>query len=408
MTNILDPSTAPERFATEVPKEEVDFYREFCDKNTAGSRKSGLLDPKDVNEAIADTTTSSLTIDGKRIPVFSSIDHAAGYDHQRCKDIAAHFGDTTGKSVRILSIPLSAATVLSEDTTPAPSQELLGPEYVFAEVNGSEEERALENLKRLARAVYPDGNVQVEELPLEENQETIDSYGEEGRYPDMRLYGVEVAPPEEADTTPKSFMEAREEYLAGQQLDEINGNVVYRGSDIAERPELLSQLWDIYKDRFSWLAGEIMPVSLEDGWEDFVHHLSLDSTTTITAFKEGTPRCFMYYMEDPSSTCFWLNGDFFRNMNLQERGDAYDLFFPGIVAKRESGGAYMARVVAKAGELITKTGQKGLITFESTNISSTYIPKAVTDLVNRTTTFNAGQPELLDVHRYHLYRITPH
>lgn len=379
-------------------------YRIICDRNTVGSRKSGILGEAEANIAVSDPLTINITVEGEPVPLLVPVKYAPGYDAQRCGDIVENYSGAIDVEPMFLSVPpraiLSSIVALSDNVPDSLNNDM----FVFAEVNSQDEELMPDVIQTLAGITGRFEGARVSEIIVTEDNPR-GRIKDGNLHPDMRLYATDITrvKPISPDQF-MSFSEAVDAYIANQPKDIKEGSRAFKGGHLAEDRVLLDQLWEIYRERFIWLAGGTMPIALEDTREEFDYHMTLDTTTTMAVFVDSSPRAFMYFSEDAPTTCSWLNKEYFTNLYHQNVGDNLNLFFPGVVAKPENGG-YMGIAVHGVIDMVELTGKDLQVTFESTNISAMYIPRMVRSIINSQGSFNADHPQPVDYHRYRVYQI---
>lgn len=110
----------------------------------------------------------------------------------------------------------------------------------------------------------------------------------------------------------------------------------------------------------------------------------------------------MIFMDNLES-CYWLSSNFQEDDQVKPGEDEQTLFFPGIVARADGIGSYSKPTIQLAAQMAARCRKDILVSFESTNFSSEYIPRLVEQYVNEVPGITVTPPEAVDTTYYRCY-----
>ncbi len=373
-------------------------YRRVCDEQALGVRKVGLLDKDLAMASIRDPRTTIVNIGKNIIPVLTPIKYAAGYDAQRCSEIARTSIGEDIKDIYYFCLPPNSI----QD---GPTKEKLIAElsklrkekcaifFDFVEADAVTQQELLDLLTQ--------SGVQYHEVSLQ------DSRAEEAyRNVSINYYKVVLTSIESLDgqdtieERPNDIYEAFSEACDQGEFEKFpnDGATLLKGQEIPD--ELVDQLWDIYQNRFEWL-GENHPISMEENKHEFVELLRNPQTVVCVYFVSSEPVCWTYGVLDPNAEV-WLREEFIKEHIEQ---DEVPFFFPGIVAKADSIGGYSEPTITFVAKIMAKTGKKFAVMFETTNLSEQYIPSIVEGYISNSGEMEVETPVRIDNTLYGLLAI---
>ncbi len=162
----------------------------------------------------------------------------------------------------------------------------------------------------------------------------------------------------------------------GVRAEGAEGAAILTADRLRGDPRLADEIWALYGNRFDWL-GEYHPVVMEEAREVFFRALFHDDTRTIVKFEQGRPACVGLFMEGLGQ-CDWLAPMFRERLESQAAvNGAKQLYFHGIASRAQGGEGYAKDVMAMFERMIWQDGKACHVIFESTNLSSLYIPRIV-------------------------------
>lgn len=171
-----------------------------------------------------------------------------------------------------------------------------------------------------------------------------------------------------------------QEVAQDQSLEDGGVLRVRKGGTFTEEEK--SQLWDLFSTRFQDISAN-MPVKLEENEDDTKSELFSNPqyTFVFTTTDKNTIDCCAF-MTARKEEYPWISDDFLevRNQEIEaEYGERpYEIFVPGIAAHRGTRQFASASVLAKIAELAATTNYPvQAVRFESTDVSSLYIPRLV-------------------------------
>ena len=186
--------------------------------------------------------------------------------------------------------------------------------------------------------------------------------------------------------------------------DPANATLLRPGDSFDEHE--LAAIWDLYVDRFQFL-GEEHPISMEDSQPDFLSIFTDPDTTVSIKYVDGKPVCFTYFTEDFSGL-YWLNVPYLEANYATADPSLIPVFFPGIVASKESKGNNAREVIDLFAQGVASVGAGCRIYFENTNFSEQYVPQMVYRAAIARSEYSLSQPTKLDQTDYRLIEILSH
>lgn len=349
--------------AQEFDKMSVGFerYREICDTEEPGYRRTGLLDKDMYEKSLLDTRTILVETEVGNAPLVVPIEYSEGYDIERCKRL-------TGKSdLYLLTLP--PHLVQSYE-----SFNFLGSDSAIIVESADD----FENLDWL-KSPNPDQQMQSK---LAINQ-FIDPRIEKEDYQPawMGMYSARLDPVAEEASNNTGDLKKTFEHL-GKPLIPANGTTIFDKKDFMHHPEVMESLWELFEDRFEWL-GDYHPVSMEDKRGAFIQAVLNDETYTYLKFMNQELVCAGIFMHGTDDIT-WVKQDIFEAYECdEETPQLQKMYFFGISAKKDNDVTKnMEEVVHTHCELAQLAGIHYLLFFESSNMSSQYIPRVTESYVN--------------------------
>lgn len=171
------------------------------------------------------------------------------------------------------------------------------------------------------------------------------------------------------------------------------GPVVLDPKNICESPELMDDIWSVFKAQFDELV-EDHPALQSQPREELESMLSDEDSFNLAYFQEGKIVALCYFVSNIDKVV-WLNGRFFDDLRSVEP-DARLTYFPGIVVDsrlaRKDGG-YVGAMISLLQDTCREAGIKDFhITFQCTNVSETYVPKIVANEIAKCGIFELDNP----------------
>lgn len=190
-------------------------------------------------------------------------------------------------------------------------------------------------------------------------------------------------------------------YVADVELVENPGDIeepdltcsISSGSELEQDKVLSGEVWDLFKDKFGWL-GDNHPVSMEDTEEFFLSVIHDPQTYTgIKRSPDGELVAASIFMHDLEQ-CEWLDPKIIKAVSP---GDSQNsLYFFGIAAKNNQD------TVKHAEDLIkfqcfweAKAGKAIKLVFESSELSSQYIPEIVKQYIGNSGVYSMQPTSLV-------------
>lgn len=342
-------------------------YRSFLDADT-NYRYAGIVSEQQYEEAIGDPTTIYARTEHGFVPSIVSLKYADGFDIGRTRKLVG------GKEPMLATVDPSLVDI---DQL---AEVIESGKVVLVESDSSDTQSFQESIR--VSSVEKGLGLSVNEFI----DPRLDKEGQEFyKTAWLALYSAELDILEKQEQTTHDLISTfgKENYFPADGLSVVSGDM------LKNNPRAMEQLWDLFKDRFEWL-GDFHPISMEDTREVFEEIATSSETFTSAKFENGEIACAGIFMHDPS-ICSWLKPEMFKQALSEDQGDRLPMYFFGIASKK-SGEALgrMAQVVKFHCDLAAKAGIKYDLTFESSNMSSTYIPASVEAYINASGTLQVN------------------
>jgi hypothetical protein len=360
--------SSTEHSAERLPEAELEPYRELCDEFGGSFRQVGLVcSPEAYSQALQDPQTICVELGGVLLPLLVPIEHVDGYDIARSKQL------TGTEQTFLLTLP---PILLGKggDQLHLPNLNMLDASVIVESPH-----LYTEVLKEMMPELLSSVGTFVSEDFIDPRPQAREGY----RTASLSIYDARYAAKDEnGEVRPArnlSFKELFAEELP--EIPQINGKPILQLFDAPTLAnsgnDLISEVWQLCADRFDWL-GEYHPVSIEDTKEFFMQILLNKNTNVIIRNDEqGEPASVGLFM-DGVQDCFWLEESFLQavEQDAARQHDRLHYFF-GIVNRGEDDAGYARDIMALVSRLSARDGGTHRLVFESTNISSQYIPTMV-------------------------------
>lgn len=352
------------KYSPEFQKTIVNFeeYRSICDQYSTAYRPIGILSDDLYEAALADQNTVFVDGDRGKIPTLVNLEYSEGYDVDRCKRLMET------DSPYLLALPV---TFLEEKPL-----FFMGQENVAIIVESDTDSIELDR-----QTILGSMPAVTEFVAHEFIDPRIEDKGHQ--FAEMTIYTGRTTCLDEPEDTSSSIKKAFEKI--GMELLPDTGLSLLDAEDLRGNPDIHDQLWGLFKDRFEWL-GDYHPVSMEDTKSEFDEIVLADKTFIPVRFENGRMVAAGIVMNNIYD-CPWIKP---KVLELIEKSssdkETIPFYFFGIAAyKQDEGGEQiknMQEVVHFHCRLARDTGIDYRIIFESSNMSSLYIPDATTSYIN--------------------------
>jgi len=334
-------------------------------------RKTGLATSEDYEIAKRDERTIFFETDGERIPLFVPLASAGGYNIEVSQRM------TETENVYAMVLPARFAS--SEEVDLSPYLSLLESDAAIIVQSATDEtdERKAEIAHKIAGGETAIHDFVDPRLPEEYQKAKVSIYSAE-------LVALDDTG-EMLPVSGKSFKELFEEDQA--ETGDMN-TVLMTAAEIRADEELFDKLWALHDEKFDWL-GEYHPVSMQENKSFFKTIICDDDTLSLIRFDinedgERVPVCHgcattsLHQIE-------WLTDRFSGATSERMNDQTFIQFFYEIVSKSsvEKAFGYAQDLMRLNSRLAKRRGGKGELLFESTNMSSTYIPSMVEKYVGQ-------------------------
>lgn len=352
----------PERAAADF-----EGYRRVVDTLSPAFRKVGIVDEAGYDRAIRDPRTMKLAIGRVELPFLTPVAYVSGYDAERSGRLTGQ-----GENVYVMSVPLGVLTGPDVRILPEESEFSAEDSAIIIETDTEETEET----QQILPAVLSDiGGFEVAEF----HDERIKNPNQQSAM--MAMYDAHfVAVDEQGERIPstgKGFYEAYDE-LAVADHPLTQRTKLLRLEELREDEAIIEALWDLCSDRFEWL-GKAHPVSMEDTREFFEQMVLSNNTHTIVRNNdEGIPRCLGFFMASLKE-CTWMKPEVIEQLENEARAKGQQiLYFFGIAGQADGGDMHYGQdVMQLVAHIVQGMGGQHRLLFESTNMSSRYIPRMV-------------------------------
>lgn len=355
-----------------------DEYRDLCDLAQPDVyRKTGISTPESYADALAGEETTYIEMSGRRIPLFTLLENAGGYNLETSQKL------TSSERVFALALPLELLNDADVDINGYLGQ--LGQGAAVIVETASDRTQAIkdETLERLGESEWKIGDFLDVRCPEGEQIARISMYTSHFEARD-----------ENGEQLPYRGISLKEAFDEDVAATGITHTVLIEASDIQAEKALFDQLWDVHDIKFDML-GEYHPVSMQEDEEFFETLLEDVRTYSIVRFDADeagnqVPKCQGIVIEIESNgkdmdPVEWVSDRFGDKVraDAQARGE-YIQFFYGIASQSEPGEAlhYSEDVMRLYSRMCKRRGGKVALLFESTTLSSLYIPKLVAKYVS--------------------------
>jgi hypothetical protein len=377
--------------AHEAPVSDLAFeaYEGIFASSHTSSRKTGILSSGAYSDIMLDPTTTKISLDSGRMPVFvdAKYSDALGYDYEKMRKYAAADLDET---IQILAIPVADINehdrLLVIDALASIDQ----PTSIYFSDNGTD------------AAVLFDG-LQARGIPYVEVPLSDYRCRPNNRQAALSLFVSDWVQDSEMDRLPMYTLSDVQAYFDTHTLPNLkdveNATLLKSGDSFTETQ--LDDIWELYEQRFQVL-GENHPISMEDSKDDFLHLFTRPHTMVSVRYIDSKPVCFAYFT-DNFRDLTWLNKPYLDNIQAQT-DNLTPVFFPGIVASG-AGGNYAEDTINLFVNHAANVGMNARVYFENTNLSEMYIPGIVFNSMIKEPVYEKTKPIKIDETFYRLFKL---
>lgn len=349
-----------------------DDYRHICDL-VNNFRKIGIQDEQAYLKVLDDPRTYFVDFEGKKIPLLAPIEFEKMYDEERCMKMTAK------SNILLLSLPYDFAQdeYVQEQFRLDPDTAVIIETFVGQ--NDGPDERAndiprfMTNNVKVVEFKHPD-------LAATPGHETAwmagysFEFGASGSDSKLLIEG------ELGDIVSRAWQARCIEI--GQPLvpdSDSNETYVFSARELAEMPDVIEGLWGISTVGFGKTLGAHHPVAMEFNREFFDQQIVAPNTLTAVHFVEGQPVCFGFIGLDMSNND-WLNCQssvMVADIEEARRANHPYVHFHELISNGFEGMGYSTNILKTFLDLAARTKLDYSVFFESTNLSSTYIPHII-------------------------------
>ena len=385
MSDLLENVRNPERaFNHETDDQDVvDFesYRELCDA-LDDFRKVGVQDEESYNAVLQDERTVFVEYGGSKMPLLAPLGYEKMYNEERCLAM------TGKKQAMLLAVPFSHLEQMQLETLFAIDDDtvVIVEEFVPTDDSVKLDQHDVSKLPFTNVQPFDFKNPNLAAVPPHETAW-------------MAAYGFHMEPTEgpsrtyEGGPLASDIMSKWKEVCAQEERPELpgddsTGTFLLSAEQLAERPDIIEQLWDISQIGFGEILGADHPISMEFNKQFFNKQIVADNTITAVHCVDGEVACFSFVGLDMKNN-EWLNENstVLKNMTseAESRGEA-SVHVHELIGRGRKGMGYATKILKTFFETISKTGYPYSVFFESTNMSSLYIPPLITRDIDRSET----------------------
>lgn len=383
MTSTSNESLTSDAEGGELLLTDFTQYRQLCDQATNGFRKIGLQDEAAYYEASRDPRTVFCTLGSARYPLMVPLEYEIMYNAARTRQL-------TGKTEAMLcTLPISSLSAEVDDLDITDLPNMSDAAILFEQIHTTDPDQR--RAQRTAVAQLLDPSLKPHDFI---NPDLLDKEGHETAW--MGIYGFSVdpvgaVPITSAHETGQALIQGWEAYTLENR---VSDNVLLRSDQLQQNPELMAKLWQIAQVGFGEILGAYHPVSMEIGEQVFRDRVLAEGTLTAIRFYEGQPACFGTIMPnmdhndwlDCQSTV--LKQDI---AAAQAEGRGLVHFFE-LIGNGMQGVGFGKDILQLYLNVANYSQRPYRIYFESTNLSSLYIPHITTQCAARVPSLELTRP----------------
>lgn len=347
-------------------------YRHLCDA-IDGFRKVGIQEEESYQRVLDDERTIFTEYAACKIPLLSPLEYEKMYDAERCKLISGK------KNAMLLAIPFSAleqmqleaAYEIDKDTV------VIVEEFVAADEPVKLDHHDASRLPFTNAAPFDFKNPALSRSPHNETA-WMAAY----RF-DMLPRGDLLRPYEGgrlADTIVQAWHEHCIEAGYPTSLEgNSTGTFLLSADQLAQRPDIVAQLWDISQIGFGKILGAHHPISMEFNKQFFDRQIVADNTVTAIHCVDGEVACFGFVGLDMKNN-EWLNDEssiLQREISKAQAEHKALVHFHELIGRGQRGMGYATKILNAFFDAASRTEYPYSVFFESTNLSSMYIPPLI-------------------------------
>lgn len=353
-------------------------YRKLCD-TVDDFRKVGIQDSVTYEAAVSDENSIMIETHFGTVPLLASIDTEKMYCAPRCSRLLDERG------VKLLAVPIDIIRecVADGERVTLPNNIAVIIEE-FENTSGSQ----FENLRDIVT------NDDIEKVEFV-NEDLIPFDNHSTAW--MSAYTVVPG----SDMGNKKFsndIEFSNEIVASWKQMRQNDNLerepneqstgvfYFSNEELQKRPDIIEGLWAVSSFGFGEKLGKGHPLSMEFNREYFDQQITSRATMTAMYIEEGEPLCFSFISPNFNEND-WLNcesGTMKEFFQEAEDNGRVPLHWFELISKGERGMGYADKVLQEFMTLAARSGYDFQVFFESTNLSSLYIPDIVREQVQKT------------------------
>jgi hypothetical protein len=364
----------------ELPVVDYESYRLLCDV-IDDFRKVGIQDKDAFEAAIRDARTTFVDYGGLRIPFLTPLEYEKMYNEARTCALAGK------EKAMLLAVPFAHISQMDLEDSLIIEDDTVVVVEEFVSTDG----------------VYPLDQHDVSDLPFRrveaidfKNQALSASPSHETAW--MAAY-VFIAESREGQSRPYDgqplvgeIMEKYREYCVEKGRPDVpdehsSGTFQLSAEQLANRPDIVAQLWDVSQIGFGEILGEGHPVSMEFNEEFFFKKIADKNSMTLVEYVDGQIDCFGFLGLDLDND--WINGGSTAIEGVLEEAKASGravVHVHELIGRGKRGMGHARKLLNTFFDVVSETGYPYSVFFESTNMSSLYIPPLITKSLERSKT----------------------
>lgn len=366
----LGNSTVPQH-ERERMRELMSFedYRRICDEAN-NFRKVGIQGSKAYEKVSHDARTIYVDYANKKVPLLAPIGFEKMYDEERCIEM------TSKPNILLLSLPLSFVQNEGIESEVIIDSETAVIVEEFVDVNDHSSHRELPippfiaNSVKSIEFIHPD-------LAATPGHETAWMAGYSFEF------GSDQDEPHPCSSgyLGQAIADAWQDYCFDKDQPSLphegaNETYLLSAQQLSKMPQVVEGLWAISAVGFGKKLGAHHPVAMEFNRDFFDQQIIAENTVTAVHYVDGQPVCFGFIGLDMSNND-WLNcnSDVVAT-DVEEARQAQRAYihFHELISNGFEGMGYSTNILKTFLDIAARTRFDYTIFFESTNLSSTYIP----------------------------------
>jgi hypothetical protein len=358
---------------TDFPVVSFEGYRSYCDSNNE-FRKIGLQDEAAYQDALNDPTTQFINIDGEQVPILARIKHEKMYHEARCYDMCGC------SNIMLLCLPSAALEAVKEGVVVGNDTAVIVEEFAQEDSFDVGPSHSMPELFGEDYDIIDFTNPQLVGTPHETAWMGAYDFTFGSDVGKVRQYKGGNLINEVSDIWHAyALTELDQQPLPQVETENIEGTFILTPEQLAERKDISEALWGISEVGFGEVLGAYHPVSMQFNRDFFDQQIIAPNTLTAVHYADGKPVCFGFISLDMEHNP-WINE---QSEVIRERVSRAHtqqrpyIHFHELISSGIDGMGYSTNILSTFLNIAKRMNYDFSVFFESTNLSSLYIPKII-------------------------------